>query len=1103
MSLTLKKDKNLFIFLPAILISGAQLIFYPLFLILYGNLGLTATILLIMVFLSMVMGEARIIPLQIIRRISLILGSALILLGISFSNSILFFIKIPLIRFGITALLFLFLFTCGQMLFVGVYHQNKFHKNYIMINGLSFVMVLVWTLLVPRIGLDHCLTMIGLVLLFITLSQEKKMPYLCAPTNHHSPEQESLATVIRLPYCPQSGIEKKKINESRKSIILGFIAAGYISCYFQTIYLAIFPNGYEFNTYLSLSFLLLAISTGLYKKLVKANMILSAEFIVYLGINFAIFIFIIFFGGQTSDGFFLDPLSIFNRVPRIFSNPIVYSLIFSCFLMLPYVFFAAIIPAQETTREGINHLFFCSIGNLLGLIVFGLFFIDFGIHIKLIILGCTVGVVLFLRYGVKSKLALAATIFLLMLVMNLPANLDQRITVQGQRAFLGQRLILQQNQPHSVGLIQNFFKKWGEAGYLFNNHYTLRLGFGGYSTASNNMHDLQHALTTRELINTKTKNILFLGLGNEIILQQVYAKLNFLGINDFKIDIVDNFSPLLIPKFRSAMEKDLGFKLEDPRIKLYYADAFQYLLFNHRQPYDLIVWNLSIPAYTSSAFLHTQEMGRLLAQALTKEGYLAGRYLIPDQINCSLMSSFNSYSSYPSSYYCPYSSLIATNGTNFLKPMLGNRNGPPFPCDEKNKIGLRNYIITPHLGPFCIEDRVSFFEKNKNSFKQDKEMLKTITESPESVRLLAARLNIGFPFISIVPLTGPWKDYGLEFLTAVNIFRETQGKSDIDFRSLEKQLYPVIIDSGSNARVGLRYHAMLQMELRNKAFYFMPFMPDLSTSSENSFSLISFRQDMKELTFNVFPMNPNLQASVSSLFPSLKGFQDLISDVIGQTRNVYVLKNKSNPLTDHLRSILNVQAIHPSFIVQDIKEISSLEENISSNDLFIIPIEKLIDLPDMDFREDISEMKKLIIVTGPETYDFANLPPSKNTAFLFFWHPAINYSADNAFDSCHFAQLYREETGRLPSYISALTYGALVSLSKAVKNFNLNDSSNGVSFNTMIKNKIPQLARDPVILYFDATGYGQIWIAKNQEICADEKENISSRFEIKKYDLRY
>src|SRR6185295_20160887 len=79
--------------LISLLVTGGQLVCFNLLLVLYGDKGLTETLILSAVFFSMVAGESKLIPFSVVRNLCVSSGVLWIVFGGIFSGVILFFLK--------------------------------------------------------------------------------------------------------------------------------------------------------------------------------------------------------------------------------------------------------------------------------------------------------------------------------------------------------------------------------------------------------------------------------------------------------------------------------------------------------------------------------------------------------------------------------------------------------------------------------------------------------------------------------------------------------------------------------------------------------------------------------------------------------------------------------------------------------------------------------------------------------------------------------------------------------------------------------------------------------------------------------------------------
>nr|BDT26917.1 hypothetical protein BHI3_03830 [Bacteriovorax sp. HI3] len=414
------------------------------------------------------------------------------------------------------------------------------------------------------------------------------------------------------------------------SLGLGFFSGVYLSCVLETMELSIFPSGFEFHFYLLLTFLHLAVARYLPARKVKFSLIPIMAFLAL------ILILVGFFGG-VKDFFF------FNQAPLIFSSySVSYRIALVSFiqvftLLIPYAFFAYVVPRRQLETPNENHLFFVSLGNFLGFLIPGVLLIHPPLEM-LLPLFFILSLVWWktVDFNNKKQMVGLAVCAVILCVFLFP-NPSRRILVQSLKS----RILLTESVfvDKSFGLngVQEIHRKEGKVGFVYSYGDIPGIGLGGYVAPMYSPADLAKSLATKRLMKeNKVKRVLILGLGNHLLLKYASILQDETGGTIETIDVIDNFPPYEREGFRKEISDVIDFNDKKlPTLKVHTDDVFKFLARKkYNEAYDLIVNNLTWPLYMSARLTYTKEFFDLVNGALTDNGIFVTRSFTDERINC-------------------------------------------------------------------------------------------------------------------------------------------------------------------------------------------------------------------------------------------------------------------------------------------------------------------------------------------------------------------------------------------------------------------------------------------------------------------------------------
>jgi SAM-dependent methyltransferase len=401
-------------------------------------------------------------------------------------------------------------------------------------------------------------------------------------------------------------------NELR-TFSLSFLVAGFVTSYFELAHLSLLESGLIFPLYLFLTFLCLGLSPWrLWGSSEKA-----------LAAGFLCFILIFAFGSALFGIFPLCPGQECSGPQVSIRGAFILA-----FLLLPYIFFSALVPLRTAEAPGANHLFFSSLGNLAGFVFFSglLGSMPFLLTIYLLLGGLAL---VFLAGGARVFAGVSALAVLLILWSDpLPIWIER-----GLQARMGAESSLLNSSPE----LRQLTRKAGATGFIadFGGPFGNYLGLGGYLSPFSRLHDQLGAVVTAELIPESGGKVLMLGLGSHSALASLRQVLDRSGRKEVEITVVDNFPPFRELAFRNAVASQAGFSWEDTaRTEFRFMDAVSLLPTFAAASFDAVVWNLTLPQFGQFNRIYTKEFMEQIRRILAPDGIFVTGFYPDEKVLC-------------------------------------------------------------------------------------------------------------------------------------------------------------------------------------------------------------------------------------------------------------------------------------------------------------------------------------------------------------------------------------------------------------------------------------------------------------------------------------
>ena len=594
----------------AVVVVTIQIIAQPIFFGIFGSTTSVESMILIAVMGGICLGQSGVLNASWTRIVLMVSGIILSLLGLFYSNLIFQSSQSFMGEVLAGLLIILIVVSSGVLSSRAIYLDPDIKKNYFWHNIISAFGILCLFFIQVKLGNAAVCIVAGAALLLISLSHKAW----------------SLSSV------------PLKINWNSftfASLGLGVFSGIYLSSVLEVMELSIFPSGFEFHIYLFLTFLHLAVARYLPARKLKFYLIPIVVFITFT------IILSLCFGG-IKDYFFFNP-SRFVLSLNAFPFRIAFLSFLQIFIFLiPYSFFAYVVPNRQLEVPNENHLFFVSLGNFLGFALPGIILSHPPIEILLPLL-LILSLVWWGVFGVNTKKKIPIALVVAIITSIFLYQPTRRILTQSTKS----RLLLTESviDDNSFGLngIQSIYRKEGKVGFVYKYNDIPGIGLGGYAAPMYSPSDLAKALTANDLIKKKKlKRVLILGLGNQLLLKESSILMEELKGEIERIDVVDNFPPYDNDGFKLEISQNIDFNFKKlDSLHIHTDDVFKFLAKKkYSAPYDLIVNNLTWPLYMSSRLTYTEEFYGLVKEALSDKGIFITRSFLNDQINCLPVHTF-------------------------------------------------------------------------------------------------------------------------------------------------------------------------------------------------------------------------------------------------------------------------------------------------------------------------------------------------------------------------------------------------------------------------------------------------------------------------------
>jgi len=390
-------------FLPTILLIMVQLVIIPIYHLLNGHTQNIEILTLSAVFLGIALGQLGLIPQYIMRWGLLVLGITILFTGFYFSQIIILATQYFVIKISFFLVLTFLVLISGQLVAEAVYFKDDFKRNYRDINILGSLGAVALYFILPYGGFNTFLYLLGILLISYC--------FLYRPIINKD--------------IPKIIFHKSALQ----TCFLGLIAASFLSLYFYTVQLLIYPLGFTYPLFLSSALFMLAFSPYVAEKFIKKSLTPVHCLL------FAIILITIIFHGltlQNAQGLmWFDPLRVLAWLPDITFRYFFYTIGIIILLLTPYYFYSLLLPLREFQAKKNNHLFFMSLGNTLGLLLAGILLKEWTLisHLYGIFI-FTVCYLFLAKKFTRPKLLMGLISGMAILLILLPKNLEQKLIVR-------------------------------------------------------------------------------------------------------------------------------------------------------------------------------------------------------------------------------------------------------------------------------------------------------------------------------------------------------------------------------------------------------------------------------------------------------------------------------------------------------------------------------------------------------------------------------------------------------------------------------------------------------------------------------------------------
>lgn len=867
----------------------------------------------------------------------------------------------------------------GGDLLQRVLYSNKqsFTHNYILINALAFIGVLLWLLLSP--GLALSMTIVGLLVFLVSLM----------PTPHSEQSLRPISTN----------------KEFFKTTSQGILSGIYLAIFFELLALFCYPSGFEYYVYLLFVFLLLTI-TSIKSKTWSIG---GSRGALTIGIFFFVFIISFLFLGF-GNNFFLDPINFYQLLPSALKRYEFLTLLSLIILLLPYYFFSLTLPLRQVESPQQNHLMASSLGCFLGTFLMAFPFADFSLTYKmsLLILGLfSLWPIISIKKVQFSFFAIFIFIFLISLDF---FKLDQRVIAQGQRLrpvfredYNLDRRKLKKNE---ITQVESLIRKGGQVGYIYNDLENKKkyLGLGSYTANLFNKDDDFRAKAIAKWAPKKNLKILIVGLGNHRLLKNLTEKLD--PDYKYKIDVIDNFKPFSDIEFLNNVASVNSFNWNSsPNARFYYADAFRWLLQTPPNHYDIIASNLTSVHFVPSQRLYTKEFGKLLFESLNDNGLYIGDLHFNKSSDCPIRLAFPFALTHLTS---KDRGAFFASKKDFQNEMKNEMT--PFDVDQCANTELAS-ITTPLNTSKLIWDY-----RNKD-LKFNSIYIHFYNDRPSEKNLKLERLQNTVELFSELNPT-----YNLDTAVDLNLKDSVKknikawkeaSKRDIVFAPMGSQSSDLLASQENLAsNIFLISQITASPKLQQKQKVLSTFFQ--ASDYLKGISLLLLEEAIK-------PQNIIIVRDQKNLY-----FQDLQNKLVDELKDKklptpILWEGEHKDLSNYVINAINKKTIGPK------DWIFFLDGNISIKDFQFT-------------KESVNVFRSLLKIylygkdelqTDPNFYS--------NSVFSLFWHSKMDYSESSDLNQCNFLNFYQNKFNTRPDFHSVYLYSNL-QIASQVKGLSFDDA---------------------------------------------------------------
>ncbi|HRK07436.1 MAG TPA: hypothetical protein PLZ57_06675, partial [Pseudobdellovibrionaceae bacterium] len=453
------------------------------------------------------------------------------------------------------------------------------------------------------------------------------------------------------------------------SVYFGICASLFTSVVLEATRIALFPTGLEFVAFQFVIFVMLGLAATISLRS-RFSVLNSSLMNLTLGTGAAAVVFM-------SLSWSADSVKLWLRLSDLFpiDNLRIQNLVWVSVFMLPYFFFARLLPHRERESAEVsvalpgepsgarpNHLFSFACGNAMGYALFIFALIDFDLSFAILtLIGMTILAVVVMSKALTPNqvryitMALAAFMLILGAYVWKGFDLDRALILQG-RSLLTRAHLRTESPPEHLGWLQGIFRRRGDRGYvLHRSQGNASLGLGGYNSRLYQPFDvLRSRLIHHPFFSQRSRPLVF-GMGNGLAFEGLLKQ----G-DPQRVRVVDNFAPFELKEFRDLIRHHTLTTENNLKVTLTSQDALTELFVSDER-HDLIVWNLTWPSYSASRKLLTQEVFARISQRLSDDGIFVFERLPSRDYDCLVATTFSHVYQFPGQGFYPAALLLAAN----------------------------------------------------------------------------------------------------------------------------------------------------------------------------------------------------------------------------------------------------------------------------------------------------------------------------------------------------------------------------------------------------------------------------------------------------------